>query len=71
MDSLSYETKCRRCGKIHEWAFIHTSSVLDKNTLHQWIVAHLNTPSINSCDSCEMQTIQDYVSYIITKIKEL
>ncbi len=63
-DKLWYETKCRRCDIIHTWAWLNTWDLL-----HIWVCDHFASPSANYCDRCEMQTIQDYVSYSTNPIK--
>lgn len=64
--TLTYETKCRRCGTIHEWAFCKSyEEFIEENwkKLHLWVTEHFNCPSVNQCDICKKETIQDYVSY--------
>ena len=64
---LTYETRCRRCGEMHEWSFGGgTENLLNEKNwlkLHKWVSEHLDCPSVNRCDICDKSTIQDYVSY--------
>lgn len=65
--TLQYETKCRRCGGLHQWAFMacHENHNSPDNwiLLHKYVSEHLSIPSVNNCSVCMIQTIQDYVSY--------
>lgn len=62
---MNYETKCRRCGKIHEW---HFSEDPDKTAFENWQRLHhfisevMNYPTTNTCDCSDKLTIHDYVS---------
>jgi len=58
----TYETKCRRCGKLTTWVFcevgqIDNTRVLD--AIHNKIIQ----PRLERCDVCKKNTIQDIVSY--------
>jgi len=64
-DYLVYETKCRRCDTIHEWAWSKQSEYSDFENwqrLHRYISEVMNYPTTNPCDTCNKTTIQDYVS---------
>jgi hypothetical protein len=62
---FSYETKCRRCSELHEWAF---SADPDKSDFENWQMMHryvtesLPDPKIENCDNCNKTTIQDFTS---------
>lgn len=61
-DTLFYESKCRRCGTFHKWAW----GVLGWNELHAYVWEHLTFPVHCSCDSktCKGQhTFQDITMY--------
>ena len=63
---LTYETKCRRCGKITEWFGGYDADKSDRENwlrLHDWVTEHFDHPSVCRCDKCKKDTIQDYVSY--------
>ena len=64
--ALIYETKCRRCGKIHEWAFLKSYEQTNEESwknLHTWVWEHMIHPSVCRCDKCNKSTIQDYIAY--------
>lgn len=61
---ITYETKCRRCGKLHDWVFADKESF--NITLSQFITAitdKITYPRSDRCLKCKKQTVQDVVSY--------
>lgn len=62
---MTYETKCRRCGEIHEWVFYSDPSKTDFENwqaLHRYITEIFSSPATIECNLCDKMTIQDYVS---------
>ncbi len=65
MDINYYETKCRKCNNTNEFAFGNNPNKTpfeNWKELHFWVAEHLNNPSINNCDKCELLTVQDYIA---------
>lgn len=63
---LTYETKCRRCEKLHKWAFGKSCEESNEENwlkLHKWVGEHMTFPCVNNCDNCDKGTLQDIVSY--------
>lgn len=61
-DLYTYETKCRRCGELTEWAF----QKVTKDSIHDWIkwkIAKSEFPSEYQCETCQKKTLQDVVSF--------
>lgn len=53
----TYATKCRRCGKIHEWWW-----GMSWAKLRVYIIEHMTFPSLCNCSKCKLETVHDYVS---------
>lgn len=62
MSEFTYESKCRRCGNITEWAFPGYET-FEKRIQIEWQVEKMNYPSEGRCDKCEKHTIQDVVAF--------
>lgn len=65
--NLDYEVKCRRCSTISMNRMQKQDNKTDFENwqyLMTWFNAHLNMPSVNFCDNCEKDTVQDYVSVV-------
>ena len=61
-DKEIYQTKCRICGRIHDWEF-HQIDDPENLGFLGFIKSHLSTPSLFVCETCKYQTIHDIVSY--------
>lgn len=65
--NLDYEVKCRRCSSIIQYRLGKEDDKTDFENcqnLMVWFNAHLSVPSVNYCDNCEKDTVQDYVSVV-------
>lgn len=65
--NLDYEVKCRICDTVSRNRMQKQDDKTDFENwkyLMTWFNAHLNKPSINLCDTCEKDTVQDYVSVV-------
>lgn len=65
--NYEYETKCRRCGNLHEWHF----STADRITWMQFSDAmqdHIEHPRQIKCGKCKKETVQDVVSYTSVRV---
>lgn len=62
MESWNYETKCRRCGKLHDWWFADKIN-FDWLKFVGAMNDHLVNPRSYKCDDCKKETVQDVVSY--------
>jgi len=61
------ETKCRRCGTLHEWQFVSGNQYSEHTRLSfiDQINAKINEADSDWCRKCNKNTIQDLVSYEI------
>lgn len=63
----TYETKCRRCGKVHFWTMDKMEGCGDDMRSHLQklfgITSDIQIPLQHECDKCEINTIHDLVSY--------
>ena len=63
----TWETKCRKCGKIVEWYF-GNDRMSDDCTFTKCVYAKLeNSCELGHCEKCKMQTVQDFIGYKIKK----
>lgn len=62
MSEFTYETKCRICGEITEWAFPGYET-FDKNSQIEWQITKLNYPTEGHCEKCDRMTVQDLVAF--------
>ena len=65
MENLTYETKCRKCGNVTEYAFLnHDNPTRDEhNRFAQLMNIYLRTPPSFECLYCNKPMVQDLVSY--------
>ena len=60
--TLTYETKCRRCGNFEDWFFAEKT----KENYNYFIIAitdYIQNPRSYRCKICDKHTVQDVVSY--------
>lgn len=60
--NYKYETKCKKCGKIHEWYFMKKSE-FSYTKFMEALFEKSKYPSIYDCDKCKTRTFQEVVSY--------
>lgn len=61
---ITYETKCRRCGKLHDWVFADREAF--DITFSQFLKAMMEKityPTTANCKECKKPTLQDLVAY--------
>ena len=59
----TYETKCRRCGRVHEWFVAELSEMSYKEYL-SLIFTKFETPSGYNCQCKKsVATVHDIISY--------
>jgi hypothetical protein len=76
MEELVYfeiftETKCRRCGKLHEWHFLSGDDRAMQERLRfiDLLNERIDTHEVHFCEKCKKNTIHDMVSYEINNDK--
>jgi uncharacterized OB-fold protein len=57
-----YETKCRRCGKLH---VINADYDFNSIKFFEMINEYIQYPPQEYCNNCEIHTIQDLTAYSV------
>ena len=60
--SLTYETKCRRCG-CYNYTWFSERSKTEWIAFANAMQDHIANPRQTQCDVCEKPTVQDVTSY--------
>lgn len=62
LENWIYQTKCRKCGMIHEWNFA-SRSIVKWELFSIAMNDYIKEPRQFSCSSCVRKTVQDIVSF--------
>lgn len=63
MKKLYYEAKCRRCGNKILYSGINQMD-FTKEQITEWKHEKITYPFLENCDECQVETVQDIISFI-------
>lgn len=69
METLSYETKCRKCGIVISFIASHNIENITHNHIEAWKSEKISFPIIDFCTSCNHETVQDIISFYDGKLQ--
>lgn len=58
----TYTTKCRVCGKTHEWWY-STARQVGRNAFLMHMADKASSPRVYTCEYCDKNTVQDFISH--------